>query len=86
MKTACFENSILEIFAQNGKYNELTEKILKEITQQDIINAINTVTERYYYNYCCILISKLAQILIIKIFHQWSFQNETKFRGFSWWY
>jgi hypothetical protein len=46
MKTSCFENSILEIFAKDGNYDE-TEKVINEITQDQIINAINTVTERY---------------------------------------
>ena len=43
MPTACFEESILEIFAQDGKYN-VTQ--IETLTQEDIITKINSLSTR----------------------------------------
>ncbi len=40
MPTACFEESLLEMFAVNGKYND---SIFESLTQEQLITAINNV-------------------------------------------
>ena len=42
MPTACFETSILELWANNGEYDETSEKEIMELTRAKIIDKINS--------------------------------------------
>ena len=42
LPTTCFETSILELWAINGKYDETSEKEIMELTQEKIIDKINS--------------------------------------------
>ena len=43
METACLEFSILELWANNGKYDTKFEKEINSLTQEDILYKINNV-------------------------------------------
>jgi hypothetical protein len=42
MPLACFETSILELFGHNGEYDEETEATIDRLTDEDVLEAINT--------------------------------------------
>lgn len=46
MPTACFEESLLEIFAVDGAYNE---SIFETLTQEDVIRRVNKIDKRYVF-------------------------------------
>ena len=42
MKEACIEMSILELWANDGNYDEVTDRAIAELTFEDVVNKINT--------------------------------------------
>ena len=44
MSTTCFETSILELWAENGAYDESSENVIMQLTQDDILQKINNVS------------------------------------------
>ena len=48
MPTACFEQSLLELFAENGVYEGVLEAKMEALTEQDVLNAINGKSFRYF--------------------------------------
>ena len=46
MPLGCFEASILEMFAVDGEYSDLTDRVIENLTQEQVIEAINTVKTR----------------------------------------
>jgi len=43
MPTACFESSLLELWARDGKYDEQTEEDIMNLTQEELLWKINNV-------------------------------------------
>ena len=43
MKYACIEMSILELWANDGKYDEKTDEIIENLTYENVIDKINSV-------------------------------------------
>jgi len=43
MPTACFESSVLELWANDGEYDELTEETIMNITQEELLYKVNNV-------------------------------------------
>ena len=43
MPSACMERSLLEIWGHQGEYTKETEEKIESLTQQDVINAVNSV-------------------------------------------
>jgi hypothetical protein len=41
MPLACFETSILELFAHNGEYDAETDRIIESLTDEQVLEAIN---------------------------------------------
>ena len=46
MPVACFETSLLEMFAVNGEYQSDLEDKLEQLTYEDILEAVNNVNIR----------------------------------------
>ena len=44
---ACFEHSILELWAVNGKFSKNTEKAVQNLTKDKIVDRINNENFRY---------------------------------------
>ena len=44
--SACFETSLLEMWAVDGRIGEGTAAVLAKLTQEDIVNAVNNITYR----------------------------------------
>ena len=38
---ACFEHSILELWAEDGKYSDVSEKEISELTNKAILEKVN---------------------------------------------
>ena len=45
MEYACIEMSILELWANNGKYDEKTDEIIENLTFENVIDKINSVNK-----------------------------------------
>ena len=45
MKYACIEMSILELWANDGKYDEKTDEIIENLTYENVIDKINSVNK-----------------------------------------
>jgi len=45
MPTICLEMSILELWAQDGKYDNLTDQMIANLTKESILDTINTVNK-----------------------------------------
>lgn len=41
MPSACFEHSILELFGNDGAYDDVTDKIIEELTDDEVLRRIN---------------------------------------------
>ena len=39
--------SILEIFASDGSYNSKTDDVIENLTHQQLLDLVNTATERF---------------------------------------
>ena len=53
MPQACFEVSLLEMFAKKGEYGPETDELIENLDQATILEAINTLDTRYDY-VCCL--------------------------------
>ena len=42
MDFACLEMSILELWANDGKYDEATDKAMESLTNQDVLDKLNS--------------------------------------------
>ena len=42
MDFACLEMSILELWANDGKYDEATDKAMASLTNQDVLDKLNS--------------------------------------------
>ena len=42
MDFACLEMSILELWANDGKYDEATDKTMESLTNQDVLDKLNS--------------------------------------------
>ena len=49
MPTVCLELGLLELWAHDGNYNEVTDKEIAELTQQSILDKINSVNKSGVY-------------------------------------
>lgn len=45
MPTVCLEMSILELWAQDGKYDDLTDQLIANLTKESILDTINNVNK-----------------------------------------
>ena len=52
MDFACLEMSILELWANDGKYDEATDKAMESLTNQDVLDKLNSFNkyEITYFN------------------------------------
>ena len=52
MDFACLEMSILELWANDGKYDEATDKAMESLTNQDVLDKLNSFNkyEISYFN------------------------------------
>ena len=46
MPTACYETSILELFASEGKFDEQSEERINNLSQNQLIDMINNMKHR----------------------------------------
>lgn len=42
MPTACFETSILELFGNDGAYDDSTDRLMASLTDEQVLEAVNT--------------------------------------------
>lgn len=68
MPVGCFEVSLLEMFAVDGEYSEVTDRIIDNLTQEQIIVAINTVTKRFGFYFQGSLKGIAAQFSCISLY------------------
>ena len=47
LKTACFEDNILELWARNGKYDRNTDRDIQNLNTSQILDAVNHQNYRY---------------------------------------
>ena len=47
LKSACFEESILELWANKGAFDEIAEANIASLTKQSILEKLNSVTGNY---------------------------------------
>jgi hypothetical protein len=48
-ENACFEQSILELWAVNGAYTEKSDTAIGNLSKEEIINKINNFNQRLNY-------------------------------------
>ena len=47
MATSCFEFSILELWGHNGNFDQKSDREIENLTQEQILQKINTQNTRY---------------------------------------
>jgi hypothetical protein len=45
MSSVCFESSLLELWGNNGAYDDVTEREIGNLTQQTLLDKINSVNK-----------------------------------------
>ena len=49
MDTACFIYSVLELWANMGKFDEVSDKDISALTLEKVVDKVNQDNTRYYY-------------------------------------
>ena len=75
MDFACLEMSILELWANDGKYDEATDKAMESLTNQDVLDKLNSFNKyeiiHLLLKYVIFSLSnKLGQLTFVKYFFQ----------------
>ena len=82
---ACFEHSVLELWAVNGGYSDTSERKISQLTQEKILHSINANNYRFVFrlNTTSSHTKKYFQILIFSIsihIFQWAFPHRKGFQ------
>ena len=79
MDFACLEMSILELWANDGKYDEATDKAMESLTNQDVLDKLNSFNKYEIIH----LLLKYVIFKICEVLTTWVYEFQIPHSEFS---